>query len=99
MIKLASYAVMGGSDGIGVHRFQLGEGLIGQCAIEKRMFHLTNVPDSYITLSSGLGAAKAKSVLIVPILHNNEVIAVMELASFDKFTPLQLELLEDILKY
>lgn len=98
MIKLASYAVMGGSDGIGVHRFQFGEGLIGQCAIEKRMFHLTNVPDSYITLSSGLGAAKAKSVLIVPILHNNEVIAVMELASFDKFTPLQLELLEDILE-
>lgn len=98
MVKLASYAVMGEGNDVGTPRFRLGEGLVGQCAIEKRMFHLLHVPETYISLASGLGAAKAQSVLIVPIIHNNEVIAVMELATFDKFTSLQLELLEDILE-
>ncbi|SDO99331.1 two-component system, chemotaxis family, sensor kinase CheA [Paenibacillus sp. yr247] len=98
MIKLASYAVMGESDDIGIQRFRLGEGLIGQCALEKRMFHFMNVPDHYVKITSGLGAVKAQSVLIVPIKHNNEVIAIMELASLNRFTQQQLELLEDILQ-
>ena len=46
----------------------------------------------------GLGSASAQSVLIVPIIHNHEVNAIMELASFDKFTSLQLSLLNDILE-
>ena len=73
--------------------FSLGEGLIGQCAIEKRIVHLTHVPETYIQLKSGLGSASPQSVLIVPIIHNHEVIAIMELASFEKFTSLQLSLL------
>ncbi|MBP1967349.1 response regulator [Paenibacillus aceris] len=96
--RIAAYAMMmDHEDDIGIHRFHLGEGLVGQCALEKRMFHFTNVPDHYVKITSGLGAVRAQSVLIVPILHNNEVIAVMELASLNKFTHQQLELLEDIL--
>ncbi|NOV04462.1 response regulator [Paenibacillus planticolens] len=98
MEKIAAYAMMmEHTDDIGIHRFHLGEGLVGQCALEKRMFHFMNVPDHYVKITTGLGAVKAQSVLIVPILHNHEVIAVMELASLNKFTHQQLELLEDIL--
>lgn len=97
MEKIAAYAMMDIENDIGIHRFHLGEGLVGQCALEKRMFHFMNVPDHYVKITSGLGAVKAQSVLIVPILHHHEVIAVMELASLNKFTPQQMELLEDIL--
>lgn len=97
MEKIAAYAMMDNENDIGIHRFHLGEGLVGQCALEKRMFHFMNVPDHYVKITSGLGAVKAQSVLIVPILHHHEVIAVMELASLNKFTHQQMELLEDIL--
>lgn len=98
MMRLAAYAAMGESAEAGKSYFLLGEGLIGQCAMEKRMVHLTHVPENYIKLKSGLGSASPQSVLIVPIIHNQEVIAIMELASFDKFTSLQLSLLDDILE-
>ena len=98
MKRLAAYAAMGESAEAGKLSFSLGEGLVGQCAIEKRIVHLTHVPETYISLKSGLGSASAQSVLIVPIIHNQEVIAIMELASFDKFTSLQLSLLDDILE-
>lgn len=98
MERIASYAMMLGPDDIGIKRFQMGEGLIGQCALEKRMFHFMNVTDHYVKITSGLGAVKAQSVLIVPIKHNHEVIAVMELASMNKFTGQQLELLDNILE-
>lgn len=97
MEKIAAYAMMDNENDIGIHRFHLGEGLVGQCALEKRMFHFMNVPDHYVKITSGLGAVKAQSVLIVPILHHHEVIAVMELASLNKFTHQHMELLEDIL--
>ncbi|MEW9702079.1 CHASE3 domain-containing protein [Paenibacillus sp. SI8] len=98
MQKLASYAAMGDSEDLGVYRFRIGEGLVGQSAVTKRMYHMTKVPDNYISISSGLGSAQPQSILIVPVLYNNEVIAVMEFASLDVFTPLQLDLLDDILE-
>ncbi|KRE92714.1 hypothetical protein ASG89_32870 [Paenibacillus sp. Soil766] len=98
MMRLAAYAAMEERAEAGKSFFHIGEGLIGQCAIEKRIVHLTHVPETYIRLKSGLGSASAQSVLIVPIIHNQEVIAIMELASFDKFTSLQLSLLDDILE-
>lgn len=98
MTKLASYAAMSEDAEVGKLSFRWGEGLVGQCAIEKRILHLTNVPETYVSLISGLGSAKAKSVLIVPIIHHHDVIAIMELASLDTFTSLQLGLLDDILE-
>ncbi len=69
------------------NRFKLGEGLVGQCALEKEKILLTNVPDDYIRIGSGLGEAKPLNVLVLPVVFESQVKAVMELASFDRFSP------------
>ncbi|NHN28259.1 response regulator [Paenibacillus sp. S3N08] len=76
------------------HRFQLGEGLIGQCALEKKPILLTQVPDEYIQISSGLGKGNPLTIFVMPILFEEEVVAVIELASFKAFTATQQNLLE-----
>ncbi len=93
--KLATYAF--GSSQIDCPDFQLGEGLVGQCALEKQEIRLEQVPDNYIKVASGLGAASPKSILILPVKFNGEVLAVVELASLDEFSPLQVELLHRVL--
>ncbi|HEY1922605.1 MAG TPA: HAMP domain-containing protein [Tepidisphaeraceae bacterium] len=69
------------------NRFKLGEGLVGQCALEKEKILLTNVPNDYIQIASGLGEAKPLNVIVLPIVFEGNVRAVMELASFDRFSP------------
>jgi HAMP domain-containing protein/signal transduction histidine kinase/CheY-like chemotaxis protein len=69
------------------NQFKLGEGLVGQCALEKEKILLTNVPDDYIQIGSGLGEAKPLNVLVLPVVFESQVKAVMELASFDRFSP------------
>ncbi|HEY0827477.1 MAG TPA: ATP-binding protein, partial [Bacilli bacterium] len=76
------------------NRFKLGEGLIGQCAIEKKPILLTQVPHDYMQISSGLGESKPLVILVLPILFEEEVVAVVELASFKAFTAIQQNLLE-----
>ncbi|MBW3541351.1 MAG: response regulator [Planctomycetes bacterium] len=68
-------------------RLALGQGLIGQCAVEKQKILLTNVPSDYIHISSGLGGAKPLSLLVLPVIFEGQVKAVLELASFDRFSP------------
>lgn len=60
-------------------------GLSGQVAFNKRLLNITNIPDKYITVLSGLGKASPANLLIFPVLYNNESIGVIELASFVKF--------------
>ncbi|WP_193755534.1 response regulator [Psychromonas sp. psych-6C06] len=79
------------------NRFALGEGLIGQCALEKSKILLTNVPDDYIQISSGLGESKPFNILLMPVLFEKNCIAVIELASFHRFTENQIELLNQAL--
>ncbi|SFL38480.1 Signal transduction histidine kinase [Paenibacillus sp. 1_12] len=74
--------------------FRLGEGLIGQCALEKKPILLTQVPDEYIQISSGLGECNPLTIFVMPIIFEEEVVAVIELASFKAFTPIQQNLLE-----
>jgi HAMP domain-containing protein/signal transduction histidine kinase/CheY-like chemotaxis protein len=69
------------------NRFKLGEGLVGQCALEKVKILLTNVPKDYITITSGLGEANPLNVLVLPVVFEGQVKAVIELASFDRFSP------------
>ena len=69
------------------NRFKLGEGLVGQCALEKEKILLTSVPKDYITIGSGLGEANPLNVLVLPVVFEGQVKAVMELASFDRFSP------------
>ena len=66
--------------------FGLGEGLVGQSALEKKAILLTNVPGDYVQISSGLGQAPPLNILVVPILFEDDVSAVIELASFQPFS-------------
>ena len=68
------------------NRFYLGEGLVGQAALEKKPILLTNVPEDYIRISSGLGEAPPRNVIVLPVLFEGEVKAVIELASFLPFS-------------
>ncbi|HET6879826.1 MAG TPA: HAMP domain-containing protein, partial [Pirellulales bacterium] len=67
--------------------FKMGEGLVGQCALEKEKILLTNVPPDYIKITSGLGEASPLNIIVIPIVFEGLVKAVMELASFDRFSP------------
>jgi HAMP domain-containing protein/signal transduction histidine kinase/DNA-binding response OmpR family regulator len=82
---LAGYAHRGQS-AIGTH-FELGQGLVGQCALEKQKILLTNVPPDYIRITSGLGDAAPQNILVLPILFEGQVKGVLELASFERFNP------------
>src|SRR4029077_6837546 len=68
------------------NKFKLGEGLVGQCALEKEKIMLTAVPTDYIKITSGLGEAKPLNIIVLPIVFEGAVKAVMELASFDRFS-------------
>ncbi|MBD2088532.1 response regulator [Microcoleus sp. FACHB-1515] len=78
------------------NEFHLGESLVGQCAIEKQRILLTDVPGDYIRVSSGLGAAPPLNIVVLPVLFEKEVVAVLELASLKRFTPIQLEFLDQV---
>ena len=80
---LASYAYKGRKNL--PHEFKLGEGIVGECALEKKRILLNNVPDNYIRLSSGLGDSKPLSIMVLPVLFEGQIKAVLELASFDRF--------------
>jgi methyl-accepting chemotaxis protein len=64
---------------------QAGQGLLGQCYLEKDVIYLTDVPGAYVRITSGLGEATPTSVLIVPMLNNGTVEGLLELASFNPF--------------
>src|SRR5690606_29186912 len=76
--------------------FALGEGLVGQCALEKNRISLTNVPKNYIKIGSGLGHAAPLNVVVLPVLFGKEIKAVIELASFDTFSDTHLDFLEQL---
>ncbi|WP_375491696.1 response regulator [uncultured Nostoc sp.] len=78
------------------NQFRLGEGLVGQCALEKQRILLTEVPHDYIRINSGLGEAPPINIIVLPILFEAEVNAVIELASFGPFNQLHLTFLEQL---
>ncbi len=66
--------------------FKLGEGLVGQCALEKERILLTHVPTDYIMINSGLGESPPLSIIVLPVIFEGDVKAVIELASFERFS-------------
>jgi len=68
------------------NKFKLGEGLVGQCALEKEKILLTNVPTDYVKITSGLGEAVPLNIIVMPVVFEGAVKAVIELASFDQFS-------------
>ncbi len=76
--------------------FKYGEGLVGQCALEKEPILLSDVPDSYIRISSGLGEEVPRNIVVLPVLFEGEIKAVIELASFHRFSEVHLGFLEQL---
>lgn len=74
--------------------FEWGEGLVGNCAMEKQTVHLTEIPQNYIQITSGLGGSNPKSLLLVPMKMEKEVLGVIEIASFKNFEIHQIAFLE-----
>ena len=80
---LASYAFR---ERRGVNnRFKMGEGLIGQAALEKERILLNHVPKDYVRISSGLGETRPVNIVVLPVLFEGQVKAVMELSSLEEF--------------
>ena len=76
--------------------FRLGEGLVGQAALEKERILLTEVPSDYVKISSGLGEAPPRNIVVLPVTFEGEVKACMELATFEGFSPTHLTFLEQL---
>ena len=76
--------------------FQTGQGLVGQCLFEKQRILLTNVPSDYIKIISGLGEATPLNIAVLPVIFEGEVLAVMELASFNRFSDIHLTFLDQL---
>lgn len=76
--------------------FKLGDGLIGTCALEKETIYLTELPQDYIEVTSGLGDANPSAILLIPLKIEEEVLGVIELASLNKFLPHEIELCEKL---
>jgi len=75
-----------------------GEGLVGQAYLEKDIIFLTDIPSNYTAITSGLGQASPNSILIVPLIYNEQVVGVMELASFHIFKQFQIEFIKKLLE-
>src|SRR5205823_3989412 len=80
----------------GGERFNPGEGLVGQCALEKRILAVDDVPGDYVRVRSGIGDAPPRSLLVVPALFEGEVKGVIELGSLAGFKPMHRVLLEKL---
>ena len=77
--------------------FPLGEGLVGQCAQERRSITLANLPPAYLQIASGLGAAAPAQAVALPLLSGDSLLGVLEIASFRTFDAQEQTLLDDLL--
>ena len=91
---LASYAAKG--RGAMREYLDLGEGLVGQCALEKQKISLTKVPKDYIKISSGLGETSPQNILVLPVIFEGQVRGVLELASLEGFNDTHHALLDQL---
>ncbi|MEY9876817.1 HAMP domain-containing protein/signal transduction histidine kinase/CheY-like chemotaxis protein [Streptacidiphilus sp. MAP12-33] len=76
--------------------FHLGEGLVGQAAIEKKPILLKDAPPGYLKIASGLGEAAPVNVIVMPVLFEGRLLGVIELASFNPFTKISMDFLDQI---
>ena len=79
------------------NRFGLGEGIVGQCAQERKPIIVTEVPEDYVEITSGLGKSSPRSIAVYPIFFEDQLRGVIELGSFHEFTSVQLAFLEQLM--
>ncbi len=77
-------------------KIYLGEGLIGTCAIEKSYVYLTDLPNDYLSITSGLGGANPNCLLIMPLKVEEQIFGVMEIASFKKMEKHEIDFVEKV---
>ncbi|WMN12442.1 GAF domain-containing protein [Marivirga salinae] len=75
---------------------QPGQGLVGQVYLEKQSIYMKELPENYITITSGLGKATPKSIFIVPLIANETVYGVIEIGTFTEFTDNERKFIEDV---
>ncbi len=75
---------------------RVGQGLVGQTFLEKKTIHLTKVPRGYVSITSGLGETTPGHLLVVPLIVNEHVEGVIELASFNTFSSDTIQFLEKV---
>ncbi len=96
-VKLKRYSAYAYEDDMTVpEEFSVGEGLVGQCAFDKKRILITNVPKGYVRITSALGKSKPTNLIILPVIFENKVRAVIELASLDSFNETQLAFLDQL---
>src|SRR2546423_1291219 len=78
------------------NEFLPGEGLVGQCTLEKERILVTNVPGNYVHVSSGLGEAAPNNIVVLPVLFEGEAKAVIELSTFHTFSDTHLTFLDQL---
>ncbi|GAA2769678.1 HAMP domain-containing protein [Streptomyces showdoensis] len=79
-------------------RFRLGESLVGQAARSRRTVTAENVPEDYVTISSGLGSTSRGSLVVLPVVVEEQVLGVIELMSFSPFTSVHRDFLEQLME-
>ncbi|NOQ26188.1 MAG: GAF domain-containing protein [Bacteroidales bacterium] len=77
-------------------RIDFGVGIIGRCAQEQKTIHMTDLPDDYIKVTSGLGQSVPNTLLIVPLKVNDEIFGVVELAGFNDFEDHVIKFIEEV---
>jgi PAS domain S-box-containing protein len=77
-------------------KIYIGEGLVGMCAVEKATVYLEDIPQGYLSITSGLGGASPKCLLIVPLKLENEIFGAIEIASFNKLKSHEIEFVERV---
>ncbi len=80
------------------NRFDFGDGLIGQCALEKKTILVDDVPDDYVAIGSSVGESTPRNILVLPVLFEGQIKGVIELASFQRFTPIHVTFLEQLVQ-
>ena len=91
--RAASYGA-GRSDMV----FRLGEGLVGQAAVERKPIRVPQIPGDYLSVRSGLGEAGPADLFVLPVLFEEQVLGVIELASFQAFNEVHTGFLEQLVE-
>ncbi|MCK5877293.1 MAG: GAF domain-containing protein [Candidatus Marithrix sp.] len=81
------------------NEFEFGEGLIGQAALEKQCIVITQAPEDYIQVQSGIGESVPRNILVIPFFYEDELNGVIEIASLQEISDIQLEFIEQVMPH